>query len=91
MPKKVKLNIQGLKVQSFVTSLEEDSQAKAKGGHPIPETCQTCDFCSITYRWQCPDTASGDYCHTACGCTNPSPTMCPCISHPTYCYTQIGC
>ncbi len=81
MPKKVKLNIQDLKVQSFVTSLEDDSKAKAKAGGPVlPETCATCDLCSWTYVWYCPPTDTlVQWCHSACKCTNPAATYCPCL------------
>jgi hypothetical protein len=81
MPKKVKLNIQDLKVQSFVTSLEDDSKAKVKGG--LPYTCNTCDEmtdCSITYIWYCYPTETFEpNCRTACICTNQQATYCPCL------------
>ena len=39
------LNLKDLKVQSFVTSLNEGEKAEIKGG--LPNTCVTCDlYCS---------------------------------------------
>lgn len=79
MPKKVKLNMENLKVQSFVTSLEDDQKEKAKGG--LPYTCLTCDgLCSWTYIWWCPPTDTLEpNCRTACGCTKLDATYCPCL------------
>lgn len=54
MAKKMKLNLEDLKVQSFVTSLKNDEKIALKGGKPpVPETYQLCasDFCS--YRALC--------------------------------------
>lgn len=52
MGKKVKLDLEDLKVQSFITSLEKSEQQQVKGGLPV--TCNTCgDECSITYLWIC--------------------------------------
>lgn len=65
MPKKVRLNMKSLKVQSFVTSLGEDSQEKVKGG--IPRTCRSCvEDCSVTFYWVCPPTATVEGCATGC-------------------------
>ena len=36
------LNLKDLKVQSFVTALEDEQKAKVKGG--LPWTCVTCNF-----------------------------------------------
>lgn len=79
MPKKTKLNIQDLKVQSFITSLEDDSQAKVKGG--LPPSCNTCEIeCSYTYIWYCYPTETYEpNCRTACICTNQQATYCPCV------------
>ncbi len=35
------LNLKDLKVQSFVTALEDEQKAKVKGG--LPWTCVTCE------------------------------------------------
>ncbi len=40
-----KLNLKDLKIQSFVTNLEDEQEAKLKGG--LPNTCVTCDL------WDC--------------------------------------
>lgn len=79
MPKKIKLDLQGLKVQSFVTTLKEDQKEEVKGG--LPYTCNTCAMdCSYTYIWWCPPTATDDpLCRTACACTNVQNTYCPCL------------
>lgn len=78
MPKKVKLNMEGLKIQSFVTSLEDSQKEEVKGG--LPYTCRTCGDCSWTYFWYCPPTDTLEpQCRTACGCTNNQATYCPCL------------
>lgn len=71
MKTKIKLGIPDLKVQSFVTDINQDKQAEVKGG--IPYTCNTCaagGMCSYTYIWECSYTAT-EYvvCATACDCT----------------------
>lgn len=48
------LNLKDLKVQSFVTALEDEEKAKVKGG--LPWTCVTCDeYCSgsryVVCKW----------------------------------------
>lgn len=53
MPQKVKLNIDELKVQSFVTSLDEKQKQHIKAG--LPNTCVTCDLdCSDSRYMLCP-------------------------------------
>lgn len=42
MGKNLKLDLKDLKVQSFVTDLEDEEKAKVKGG--LPWTCVTCNF-----------------------------------------------
>ena len=45
MPKKLKLDLKGLKVQSFVTAMDNDTQEKIKAGlstRPCSETCGPC-------------------------------------------------
>lgn len=49
MSKNIKLDLKDLKVQSFITSLEDDDKAKVKGG--LPNTCVTCDFYCSGSRW----------------------------------------
>lgn len=76
MPKKIKLDLSGLKVQSFVTSVEKNEQEEVKGG-ALPKTCGTCDFCSWTYFWQCgPSDTFSPYCASACDCSRA--TYCNC-------------
>ncbi len=65
MSKKMKLDLEDLNVQSFVTSLQDNEQQKVKGG--IPLTCNTCDDdCSVTYIWACPTDRNWPTCYT-CG------------------------
>ncbi len=53
MPKKMKINIESLKVQSFVTSLDEKNQQELKGG-------------AISVHWViCMEESIPGYCHTA--------------------------
>ncbi len=65
MSPKVKLQLKELKVQSFVTNVEQE---KVKGG--IPYSCNSCQLdCSVTYIWYCPPTATDEpFCYTACVC-----------------------
>lgn len=62
MPRKIKLNLNDLKVQSFVTALNEYDKAKIKGGTDTADddcdtsTCRTCYT-----RCTC-DTACGGTC-----------------------------
>lgn len=77
MPKKLKLS--DLKVQSFVTSLENDEKNKVKGGLTSPN-CETDDTCTCnTYCGTCP-TACGSMCNT-CSCQ----TVCGTCSVCTMC------
>lgn len=49
MGKKIKLNLEDLKVQSFVTSLNKDEKIVLKGGESkltTPQTYICSDFCS---------------------------------------------
>ncbi len=39
MPKKIKLNLSDLKVQSFVTNLNEKEKNELKGGASLPNDC----------------------------------------------------
>ncbi len=57
MSKKVKLDLKGLKVESFVTSLKEEEKAKAKGGWTGGRLCFTWPV--ICESDTCPDS---DYC-----------------------------
>ena len=66
MSKKMKLGLKDLKVQSFVTSLQNNEQQVLKGGG-VP-TCNTCDDeCSITYIWLCPTDPEYPTCGKTCG------------------------
>lgn len=42
MSKKVKLNLENLEVQSFVTSLEDDEKKAVKGGASYLSWCMEC-------------------------------------------------
>jgi hypothetical protein len=62
MPKKIKLDIKGLKVQSFVTSMEEDLQKKVVGAINTI-TCYTC--------YTCPYNTCNSNCNTCDGTGKP--------------------
>lgn len=52
MPKKLKLNLGDLKIQSFVTSLDDSDAKGVKGG--ATELGFTCNFkCGETEYWEC--------------------------------------
>ncbi len=61
MPKKLKLNLKGLKVQSFVTSLKDEEKTKIRGGDVLTNSClqctETCQGCN-TYT-DCPTCPEG--------------------------------
>jgi hypothetical protein len=85
MPKKLKLDLNGLRIQSFVTSLEKRDESKIKGGLTVntncPETCATdCGTCG-TQCGSC-DTCTCDTCETNCG------TCVTCATCPT-CYWKV--
>jgi hypothetical protein len=46
MPKKIKLNLEDLKVESFVTSLNRDEKDDIKGGNSMPSACPS-DACGM--------------------------------------------
>lgn len=68
MPKKMKLNLEELNVQSFVTSLDDEKSKHILGGGETDDTCVSCEgtcdnsngcICTTT----CPtDTIAGDGC-----------------------------
>lgn len=65
MPKKLKLDLNGLKVNSFVTSLENNDSKKIKGGVTWTEyvSCSCAGDCPTVYAYTC------DTCLTNCeGC-----------------------
>ncbi len=53
MSKKMKLDLKGLKVESFVTSLKDEEKAKAKGGWTGLHICDT--WPEICESETCPD------------------------------------
>lgn len=58
MAKKMKLNLEDLKVQSFVTSLKKDEKDELKGGKPpVPDTFT----CEVSYG-PCPSNGYGTGC-----------------------------
>jgi hypothetical protein len=62
MPKKTKL--EGLKIQSFVTTMTEKKKDQVKGGQ-IPRSCNTC-----------PQECASDLCTLPeVNCTSPAATM----------------
>ena len=73
MPKKMKLALKGLKVQSFVTSLEDGAKTKIKGGATEAFTCPPED-CTYSCN-SCAATCPGATCGASCGGT--------CVSCPT--------
>lgn len=68
MPKKLKLNIQELKVQSFVTLLSEDEKNVFKGGGTDIDDCstQSCLSNCVTCPPICTNTGGGCTGHPAC-------------------------
>lgn len=63
MPKKLKLSLDQLKIQSFVTSLDDIESKKVKGGET--EFGLTCNFkCGRTAYWEC----ETDPCSYTCEC-----------------------
>jgi hypothetical protein len=71
MPKKLKLNLDELKVQSFVTGLDDDMLKKMKGGTGDDEDSRSLPYtCSCCYITNTPPA-------TGCGpTTNPCYTNC---------------
>jgi len=75
MPKKMKLDLNGLKIKSFVTSLEKDSEGRIKGGATVPTNCfPKCSFdavCETEFPCEtlrtCETCETCDTCHTNCG------------------------
>ncbi len=61
MPKNLKLNLENLKIKSFVTSLGEKKQGEIRGG----ATASNCEECS--YYSEC-DTCSPSMCGETCSC-----------------------
>ena len=80
MPKKMKLDLKGLKVQSFVTSLEDGDKTKIKGGVSNTMNCPDCteDCESVTFCGTC-----GTYC--TCIGTCGGATCDTCDSCPATC------
>jgi hypothetical protein len=76
MPKKLKLDLNGLRIQSFVTSLDKRDKSKVRGG--------------ITASLNCPDCTEGcptQTCYTNCGTCN----TCTCDTCETNCGTCVTC
>lgn len=95
MPKKLKLS--DLKVQSFVTSLENDEKKKVQGGATLPiSNCaeDTCLECETNYSCDCPTNYT---CYTNCGtCGSCAPCSGTCNTDCglTTCksiYSQVDC
>lgn len=93
MPKKMKLDLSGLKVQSFVTSLDSGAEKKIKAGETLvscpgpvcTDTCRaTCEATCVT----CGDTcATCDTCAPTCGATCGTCATC----YPKYSTCDIDC
>lgn len=56
MAKKMKLNLNQLKVHSFVTSLKADEAADVKGGSGYFKCTYNPDVCNTDPQQSCPDT-----------------------------------
>ena len=88
MPKKLNLDLNGLKVQSFVTSLDKRDESKIKGGSVVntvcpPTICPECEPTGTCYT-NCGTcvTCTCETCNTNCG------TCETCASCPT-CYPKV--
>lgn len=70
MPKKLKLDLNGLKVNSFVTSLGNRDREKIKGGvDPTDFGSCSCDGgCQTKYMLTCPECFSIDHTCETCDC-----------------------
>jgi hypothetical protein len=81
MPKKLKLDLKGLKVQSFVTSLEDGEKKQVKGGDPYtletdcPSCLPTCNSCQVTCAESCYGT-----CETCASCPTCNPKVYTCAN-----------
>ncbi len=73
MPKKMKLNTTDFKVQSFVTSLNDDHKKKVVGGGTVTEWKLRCDpSCQATCMGSCYS------CYNTCNWTCGADTRVPC-------------
>ena len=83
MPKKLKLDLKGLKVQSFVTSLDKGEESKIKGGSVVNTVCpvSTCPGAC-----EPPGTPT---CDTICGTCETCETCVTCATCPT-CYWKVN-
>jgi hypothetical protein len=72
MAKKMKLNLAELRVDSFVTSLHDESKALIKGGAPPTYYCSE-DPCPVSRPWACPTEPAYPTCggQQTCGSTCP--------------------
>lgn len=84
MPKKKKLNLGKLKVQSFVTDLSGNTN-QVKGGAATPQT-----NCFIGTCWDCGTETEYTVC-TCDGSCNGSCDTCTCASGCATCNTDCGC
>jgi hypothetical protein len=93
MPKKLKLDINNLKVQSFVTSLENRDKTKIKAGADKTRDydtfpCNTCDDpCEPSFGGTCVYTCDGT-CLNTCDCS--PETYCGTCGGAT-CYATKAC
>ncbi len=63
MPKKLKLKLEDLKIQSFVTLLTEDEKKKFKGGGSVDCDSTHYPCCHTTFEPTCrPSYCSGEVC-----------------------------
>jgi len=74
MPKKIKLT--DLNVQSFVTSLEKETEDKVKGGASAVFTCTL--FKTLCYATCGPDTSCGSHCTCYISCGGLTGVPCAC-------------
>lgn len=79
MPKKLKLDLKGLEVQSFVTSLEKREKRQVKGGDPytLETNCPSCMPTCISCVFTCAETCYGS-CATCETCVTCQPKVFTC-------------
>jgi hypothetical protein len=88
MPKKKKMSLSPIKVQSFVTTLDDKQKNKVKGGATYDCTPDSCPggTCPPTWNASCEGTC--DTCASDCTCFNTCDNTCTC---GTLCFTCDTC
>jgi hypothetical protein len=67
MPKKLRLDLDGLRVQSFVTSLDKRDKSKIKGGLTINSNCPDCTEVDCYTQTCFTECGTCNTCQTDCG------------------------